>query len=166
MKITLTPSESRLFSLLLDTCQHFALTSTLRVAGGWVRDKLLGLASDDIDIALDTMMGREFAQHVQAYMAVQKLPLPSIGVIAANPEQSKHLETATMRLFDHWVDFVHLRAESYSSHSRIPTVVVGTPLQDALRRDFTINALFYNIQQAEVEDFTGKGISMFNLLTS
>jgi len=30
----------------------------------------------------------------------------------------------------------------------------GTTLQDAERRDFTINALFYNLQTRKVEDFT------------
>ena len=35
---------------------------------------------------------------------------------------------------------------------------MGTPLQDAERRDFTINSLFYNINQRSVEDFTGKGL--------
>lgn len=29
----------------------------MRVAGGWVRDKLIGKDSDDIDIALDDMLG-------------------------------------------------------------------------------------------------------------
>ena len=38
------------------------LNTTLRVAGGWVRDKLLGKDSDDIDIALDDMTGEEFAK--------------------------------------------------------------------------------------------------------
>lgn len=36
---------------------------------------------------------------------------------------------------------------------------MGTPLTDALRRDFTINSLFYNIDTAQVEDWTEKGIS-------
>jgi len=36
---------------------------------------------------------------------------------------------------------------------------MGTPLTDALRRDFTINSLFYNIDTDEVEDYTEKGIS-------
>ena len=35
----------------------------------------------------------------------------------------------------------------------------GTPLSDALRRDFTINSLFYNINTSEVEDWTEKGIA-------
>lgn len=31
-------------------------------------------------------------------------------------------------------------------------------MEDALRRDFTINALFYNLNTRSVEDFTGLGI--------
>ena len=38
------------------------LNLTLRIAGGWVRDKLLGKESDDIDIALDNMSGEEFVK--------------------------------------------------------------------------------------------------------
>ena len=84
---------------------------------------------------------------------------PNVHRIAANPAQSKHLETATMRLFGNLdVDFVHLRGtEVYEAHSRIPTSCIGTPIQDARRRDFTINALFYNLQTRQVEDWTGRG---------
>jgi hypothetical protein len=41
--ITLSPYESELFSIILGTTSHFdALKSTtVRVAGGWVRDKVL-----------------------------------------------------------------------------------------------------------------------------
>lgn len=31
-------------------------------------------------------------------------------------------------------------------------------MQDALRRDLTINALFYNLDTAAVEDFSGRGL--------
>jgi tRNA nucleotidyltransferase (CCA-adding enzyme) len=40
----------------------------------------------------------------------------------------------------------------------VPTIEIGTPDQDALRRDLTINALFYNINESKVEDFTKLGI--------
>ncbi|MFN9981246.1 MAG: hypothetical protein ACK53Y_15075, partial [bacterium] len=85
----------------------------------------------------------------------------TIGVIAANPHQSKHLETATMKLFGYHVDFCHLRAEeTYHPHSRIPVIreAFGTPYEDAMRRDFTINSLFYNIRSHTVEDYTRRGI--------
>ena len=42
---------------------------------------------------------------------------------------------------------VNLRSETYAQGSRIPQMEFGTPEQDALRRDFTINSLFYNINQ-------------------
>lgn len=48
----------------MNTIKHHKLNVTLRCAGGWVRDKLLGKDSLDIDIALDTMMGKEFAEKV------------------------------------------------------------------------------------------------------
>lgn len=35
---------------------------------------------------------------------------------------------------------------------------IGTPTEDAFRRDLTINALFYNINQNKIEDLTGKGL--------
>ena len=36
------------------------MQSVLRVAGGWVRDKLIGIDSHDIDIAIDDMTGEQF----------------------------------------------------------------------------------------------------------
>lgn len=51
-----------------------------------------------------------------------------------------------------------MRKEEYAQDSRIPIIEFGTPLEDALRRDLTINALFYNLNENKVEDFTGKGI--------
>ncbi|KAL9182878.1 hypothetical protein ACHAXT_004157 [Thalassiosira profunda] len=171
----------------------------IRVAGGWVRDKLLNNHSADVDVALDCMMGVQFARIVQSYLA-QKMEeeerleresmtteekgleelmergkrnakhpekkkrkkQPRIGVIGANPSQSKHLETATMKVHGMDVDFVNLRAEEvYEPGSRIPTSdtrMFGTPLEDALRRDFTINSLFYNVRSRKIEDWTGRGL--------
>lgn len=80
-------------------------------------------------------------------------------MVSQNPEKSKHLETACITVCGYDVDLVNLRAESYQEDSRVPSAVVfGTPYEDALRRDFTINALFYNIHTKEIEDFTEHGI--------
>ena len=97
--------------------------------------------------------------------------------VGANPDQSKHLETARMKLWGIELDLVNLRAEEYAEASRIPNQIVctipcnlpppsplihsdkqsfGTPLVDALRRDITINSLFYNVHSRSIEDFTDK----------
>lgn len=53
---------------------------------------------------------------------------------------------------------MNLRKETYSEFSRIPTITIGTPVEDAYRRDLTINSLFYNINTDTIEDFTMRGI--------
>ncbi|EMG48451.1 tRNA nucleotidyltransferase, mitochondrial, putative, partial [Candida maltosa Xu316] len=40
----------------------------------------------------------------------------------------------------------------------VPTIEFGTPEEDAVRRDATLNALFYNLNQQKIEDFTKKGL--------
>lgn len=80
------------------------------------------------------------------------------GVTKANPDKSKHLETVCVRIFDTWIDVVNLRGETYTEESRIPEMCIGTPLQDAERRDLTINSLYYNINTGVIEDFTGRGL--------
>ena len=63
-----------------------------------------------------------------------------------------------MTLLNYELDFVNLRSESYAETSRIPSTTIGTPIQDAVRRDFTCNALFYNLNLRTIEDFTGSGL--------
>ena len=56
------------------------------------------------------------------------------------------------------IDLVNLRNEEYAEDSRVPEIRIGTPEEDSFRRDLTINAMFFNINENKVEDFTGKGI--------
>ncbi|GAA5952700.1 hypothetical protein JCM21900_000407 [Sporobolomyces salmonicolor] len=141
----------------------------LRIAGGWVRDKLLGQQSDDIDVSTspDPITGLKFAMLFERYLESlgQRDLMGKLTKIEAKPEQSKHLETATARVCDLSVDWVQQRGqEVYTEGSRIPTVAFGTPLEDAERRDLTINALFYNLRTVSIEDQTGKGLSDLGLI--
>ncbi|KAJ7151520.1 hypothetical protein C8R46DRAFT_1166436 [Mycena filopes] len=163
MKIELTDVENQLCTLLDECCADLkntkGLETSCRIAGGWVRDKLLGLESNDIDIALTDMMGVDFAGHLDAFAQSKNVKTGQIAVINPNPDQSKHLQTARIPIFGLELDLVNLRSEEYAANSRIPTAITfGTPLQDALRRDITINALFYNVHTRAVEDCTGKGL--------
>ena len=125
--VALTEHEERIFAVLLAaSAEAFpGRTVVLRVAGGWVRDKLLGRPSHDIDIAIDCMSGAEFAAAVRTFVDAHApgAKETKIAVIKQNPEQSKHLETATMTVLGLPIDFVNLRAEEYSKTSRIPTIV-------------------------------------------
>lgn len=88
--------------------------------------KLLGLASNDIDVGLSTMMGLGFATLFVDYInSNNEIPIEAkITKIASNPDQSKHLETAKVKLLNTEIDFVNLRSEEYAQGSRIPSEVV------------------------------------------
>ncbi|KAF9934850.1 hypothetical protein FBU30_010823 [Linnemannia zychae] len=163
LEIKLTDQEARICDVLDAVSKRYEEKEgkkvQLRIAGGWVRDKLLGLTCHDLDIGIDTMMGYDFALLVNDYMESIGEEKRSIAKIATNPEKSKHLETATMIVLGMPLDFVNLRSEVYDDASRIPSeITFGTPSEDAYRRDFTINALLYNIHTRTVEDFTGRGL--------
>ena len=174
--LQLTPAEKLFRQCLLD-CREERVDVpgmkdlVLRWTGGWVRDKLLGIQSHDIDVALSSMTGLQYGQAMQAFMrdhgakyeeeATKQGINPQvkdIHTIAANPEKSKHLETITTRMFGLDVDFVNLRKEVYDEKTRNPQMEFGTAEEDALRRDATVNALFYNLDTETVEDFTQRGL--------
>eukprot|EP00339_Tiarina_fusa_P007177 CAMPEP_0117045854 /NCGR_PEP_ID=MMETSP0472-20121206/31727_1 /TAXON_ID=693140 ORGANISM="Tiarina fusus, Strain LIS" /NCGR_SAMPLE_ID=MMETSP0472 /ASSEMBLY_ACC=CAM_ASM_000603 /LENGTH=83 /DNA_ID=CAMNT_0004758025 /DNA_START=49 /DNA_END=296 /DNA_ORIENTATION=- len=64
-KINITPSEKELFEFLLSVVENNQTKTVMRVAGGWVRDKLMGNEANDIDISLDNMTGEEFGSLVK-----------------------------------------------------------------------------------------------------
>lgn len=156
-KIKITEHEKQIFDTLLEVAKLNSLTTTIRVNGGWVRDKMLDLDWKDIDFALDNIYGAEFAQMLSKHLYPGEKE--KFGVIKANSDKSKHLETATLKVHGMFIDLVNLRSEEYADDWRIPIIKIGTPLEDSLRRDLTINAMFYNINTNEIEDFTNKGIS-------
>lgn len=184
-QIKLTPLEESLRLLLVDTADHIKRNRsediqstvdgdlTLRFTGGWVRDKLLGDASHDIDVGISTMTGFQFGLVLERYLKIPGVldkykarhpeedlerVMSGLHKIAANPEKSKHLETVATRIFGFDVDLVNLRKETYTEFSRNPQMEFGTAAEDALRRDATVNALFYNLHTRQVEDFTGRGL--------
>lgn len=174
--ISLTAQEALFRQFLLDSRAQMTgvpgmKNLELRWTGGWVRDKLLGVTSHDIDVALSTMTGEQFGQALKAYASEHgtqyeeqakkqgfSAEFKDLHKIKANPEKSKNLETITTRMFGIDVDFVNLRKEIYNDTSRNPQMEFGTPEEDALRRDACVNALFYNLDTQAVEDFTGRGL--------
>ena len=144
----LNSTEIECFTIILNTLKKYNLSSTIcRVAGGWVRDKLLGKESDDIDIALNDMKGSKLASLINEELYPGK---DKVGIIQQNAKKGKHLETATIKICKVWIDFVNLRAFNDNE--------LGTPKSDAELRDLSINSLFYNINEKKVEDYTNKGI--------
>ena len=111
-------------------------------AGGCVRDQLLGLVPKDYDVATAATPDqvREVFGHKRT------LPIgASFGVITVlGPKTADPIEIATFR-----------RDGGYSDGRRPDTVEFTDAREDALRRDFTINGMFYDPAADEVIDFVG-----------
>jgi tRNA nucleotidyltransferase (CCA-adding enzyme) len=132
--ISLTPEEETVRKLLVDVAAEIDAEApendeplTLRFTGGWVRDKLLGEQSHDIDVGINKMTGFAFATRLGQFLTEKQqdynIATRSIHKIESNPEKSKHLETATTKILGLDIDFVNLRSETYCDDSRIPLMV-------------------------------------------
>src|SRR5438105_1033403 len=107
-------------------------------AGGCVRDLVRGQTPKDIDIATDARP--EAVQQIfpRTYAVGAKF-----GVIVVL-ENGFQFEVATFRCDDAYVD-----------GRRPSTVHFSSPEEDAKRRDFTINGMFYDPVAEKVIDFVG-----------
>jgi len=157
--IKLNADEEWFFSVLRDVVNKRTPTTKVYAVGGWVRDKLIGIEPDDIDIMVSNIPGEDFAKMVTTYIGVK-----DPNVIKEKPEQSKHLTVTKANIpfpsgtFQEPIDFAQARQEVYKEDSRIPDIKPATPEEDATRRDLTINALFYDIMTGQVIDYTGMGL--------
>lgn len=128
------------------------------IVGGAVRDAILGNHIKDIDIVVEKHNGGiEFATFIAKKDNVcvrdsNPVIFPNYGTAKVNLKQDKNIAPLE-------IECVQTRKEQYHSNSRNPDTVFGSIIEDANRRDLTINALYYNITEDKLEDFTGKGIS-------
>jgi len=117
------------------------------LAGGCVRDALLGRMPKDFDVATDAtpdsvqqVFGR---RHTVAFGA-------SFGVIGVLPP----LGVASDELSGAPTEVATFRADgNYSDGRRPDHVTYGNAEADAARRDFTINGLFYDPAAGEILDY-------------
>ncbi len=115
------------------------------VIGGFTRDIILGRETNDIDVVIEDS-GIDLASAVAKEM----------GDIQVN--YFKNFGTAMLKWQGIEVEFVGARKESYQRDSRKPIVEDGSLQDDQNRRDFTINAMAFELSD---EGF-GKLIDPFN----
>ncbi|HEB52107.1 MAG TPA: CCA tRNA nucleotidyltransferase, partial [bacterium] len=109
------------------------------VVGGAVRDRLLGLAADDYDLCTD--LRPERVATVLPTASQRELGLGAVRVAVGDRE----LTITTLRT-----------EANYGDHRRPDAVrFVDDVAVDARRRDFTVNALYYDPDRAELLDPCG-----------
>ncbi len=116
----------------------------LYIVGGYVRDSLLGLHNEDIDIC--SSMPCEDVMKL-----CKKLKIKTANI-------NSHLGTIQLSYNNHKFEYTRFRQESYSklgAHSPDSVSFVSDINIDCLRRDFTINSIYYDIEDKILIDKTG-----------
>lgn len=108
------------------------------LAGGCVRDELLGIEPTDYDLATDAR-----PEQIQAVFPKARGVGESFGVMLVR-FQGRTVEVATFR-----------SDGPYHDGRRPSEVRYATAQEDAQRRDFTINGLFRDPESGDVVDFVG-----------
>ena len=123
------------------------------IVGGFVRDKLLGIKSKDVDysVVLENFNGDIstafdlLCKYLDQHNYIIFLKTPECYTIRAKDGQTNDV-----------ADFVLARKEiGYDENSRKPFVMPGTLEDDLLRRDFTINALAIDNVTGKIIDICG-----------
>ncbi|MEZ6163307.1 MAG: CCA tRNA nucleotidyltransferase [Phycisphaerales bacterium] len=106
------------------------------LAGGCVRDMLLGYEPKDFDVATDAR-----PEQIEAYFRKTASVGAAFGVVL-------------VRDFGATIEVATFRSDGVYSDARRPdSIEFSSPEMDAQRRDFTINALFLDPESEEVIDF-------------
>lgn len=148
MKISLNTEEAIVIEKVASAAAALGMENYL--VGGFVRDKILGRETKDMDFV-------GVGDAIQWAKDVSKLFYPSPRV-----DYFKNFGTAHIRLPNGLdLEFVGARKESYRSESRKPEVETGTIRDDQERRDFSINAMAISLNENDygelVDPFDGSG---------
>ena len=120
--------------------------------GGCVRDKHLNAEIKDIDLVVDLPNGGiDFAKYLEShgYTKGSVVTYENYGTVMFKLKAFPEIE----------LEAVQTRKEDYhDAKTRNPVTCFGTIEEDCTRRDFTINALYYNISSGEEIDFNGNSL--------
>ena len=126
---------------LKDLSVVFAKHSKLFIVGGYVRNSLLGIGNTDIDLA-----GNLTPEKVAHILKDTKFEIVS---------KSQQLGYVKIKCENEVYEYTAFRKDNYyngGTHKVQSISYVEDLRQDAMRRDFTINALYYDIETQKIID--------------
>jgi poly(A) polymerase len=116
------------------------------LVGGGVRDLLLDRTPKDFDVGTDATPGQIKKLFRNCFLIGRRFRLAHIRF-----GRDRLVEVATFRRQARPDDL----PENPEDHFFFAENIFGTPQEDAYRRDFTINALFYDIGSFSIIDYVG-----------
>lgn len=117
----------------------------LYIVGGYVRDCLLNIESGDIDICSPLTV-----QEIEKFLAGSDFEILPVNL---------RVGTAIVKSGDFKAEYTCFRSDSYpedsGAHSPQSVNFISDIKVDALRRDFTANAVYFDIKKEQIIDIVG-----------
>jgi poly(A) polymerase len=161
LRLLLENKETFVLNYLSRLLKGSPFENHVLLAGGAIRDQVMGKPVKDIDIVV-TMQdgGITFAEWIckktGAYKKdVNPLIFPRFGTAKFN---LRGVKVDGLDLSDIDIEAVMTRGEKYTAGSRKPDVVYADLKTDAERRDLTINAMYKDLTTGKILDPTGLGM--------
>ncbi len=120
------------------------------LVGGAVRDILLGIEPKDFDIGTDAPPSVLRSLFRNSRIIGRRFRIVHI-YFRRKDRQDKIIEVTTFRGPNEWSDEDEVHPDDMDQTGN----AFGSPEEDAWRRDFTVNALFYDISDFSIIDHTG-----------
>jgi tRNA nucleotidyltransferase/poly(A) polymerase len=123
---------------IINVLKKIALSLNINIylVGGAVRDALLNVPLNDLDFCLDC----------DPKDILKLLPFHDYSY-------NEEFKTAKVKYKNTIIDLIYIRKEHYTRSGSLPKVEKGNLYEDLYRRDFTINALAYDIKNQNIMDF-------------
>ena len=138
------------------------------IVGGAVRDLLVGMRPKDFDVATNATPEQVKAQFRRAFIVGRRFRL--VHVIHGRNREQDQTEVSTFRAYmDNAADTTAVKGNEKTSRSELDGKshavdasgrvlrdnVWGPQIEDAARRDFTVNAMYYDPSTQVVVDYHG-----------
>jgi Poly A polymerase head domain. len=108
------------------------------IVGGYIRDEILNLESNDIDITVE-------GDGIRYALMLSK-------ILNGKIEIHEKFKTAKIQADKYTFDVVSARKEYYAHSGILPDVELADIVEDIKRRDFTINMLAFDIKEGMIID--------------
>ena len=155
-KLTFTQEEADIIEKIKKSAEELNIKAFL--AGGLIRDKLLGIADtkekpSDIDIVTNRGSERLAAHLATKYGLSQPIKMDRSGATML------HFGEIFVDIIDAEKVFSSVKLGTEPSLEQGQEAEMGIFLDDSMRRDLTINSLMYGLHSGKLYDPTKKGLS-------
>ena len=152
--VPITEQEQEIIIKIVEAADKLEIT--ILIAGGFVRDRLLGAECNDLDFVCDKdseILAKFLAEKYHLKHSIQ-LSKSGASMVVFNNQYIDLIDVKEIFNFNSQLDSSSLEKDGEWDFTLF--------LDDAFRRDLTINSLFYCPKTNKIVDLTGKGLDDLN----